>query len=83
MNYNYELLKEIHKNINNYVIEEEICKIKFGIIVSAIHKITEEKIAIKILSKNLLKNNIKQLTLINNEISSLKLLHHKNIIQLY
>ena len=83
MNCNYELLKEIPKNINNYVIEEEICKIKFGIIVSAIHKITEEKIAIKILSKNLLKNNIKQLTLINNEISSLKLLHHKNIIQLY
>ena len=73
----------IPKFINNYIIEKEIRKCNYGTIYSGLHKITDEKVAIKIISKNSLKTNINYLTLINNEISILKLLYHQNIIQLY
>ena len=79
-------LKEVEiipKFINNYIIDKEIRKCNFGTIYSGIHTLTDEKVSIKIISKNSLKTNIHYLTLINNEISLLKLLHHQNIIQLY
>ena len=76
-------VENIPKYINNYIIDKEIRKCKFGTIHSGIHKLTGEKVAIKIISKNSLKTNLHYLTLINNEISILKLFHHQNIIQLY
>ena len=71
------------KEINAYTIENEIGKSALGGVYSAINEYTEEKVAIKIISKESLQYNKTELTLINNEITILKLLNHKNIIKLY
>ena len=73
----------IPNNINSYNLGEEIEKSSYGSVYSATHKYTEEKVAIKILSKNKLMRNITEINLINNEIAILKILNHKNIIKLY
>ena len=71
------------KEINAYTIENEIGKSALGGVYSAINEYTDEKVAIKIISKESLQYNKTELTLINNEITILKLLNHKNIIKLY
>ena len=60
-------LKEVEiipKFINNYIIDKEIRKCNFGTIYTGIHTLTDEKVSIKIISKNSLKTNIHYLTLI-------------------
>ena len=79
----YIIDQPIPKNINSYILESEIDKCSFGSVYTATHKYTEEKVAIKILSKTQLQRNITEINLINNEISILKILNHKNIIKLY
>ena len=79
----YRIEQPIPKNINSYILESEIEKCSFGSVYTATHKYTEEKVAIKILSKTQLQRNITEINLINNEISILKILNHKNIIKLY
>ena len=78
-----ELIAQIPNTINAYTIENEIGKGELGGVYSAINQYTDEKVAIKILSKKTLQRNKSELSLINNEITILKILNHKNIIKLY
>ena len=73
----------IPKEINAYSIKNEIAKSALGGVYTAINEYTEEKVAIKIIDKERLQCNKLELALINNEITILKLLNHKNIIKLY
>ena len=75
--------KHLPREINAYTIGNEIGKSALGGVYSAINEFTDEKVAIKIISKDTLQYNKTELTLINNEITILKLLNHKNIIKLY
>ncbi|CAK9301824.1 unnamed protein product [Gordionus sp. m RMFG-2023] len=73
--------KKIHYHLANlYSIQETIgcggfCKVKL-----ATHILTGEKVAIKIIDKIVLKDDLKRAY---DEIEALKELHHKHIIQLY
>ena len=78
-----ELIAQIPNTINAYIIEKEIGKGTLGGVYSAINQYTDEKVAIKILFKKTLQRNKSELSLINNEITILKILNHKNIIKLY
>ena len=70
------------KIIGNYIIEELIDKGDISKVVSAKHIITGEKVAIKILNKKILKNDIMNLKRIKKEIQILKMVKHENIISL-
>ena len=78
-----DLLNQIPKIIGTYEISEELGAGLLGGVCSAIHKYTDERVAIKIFSKSSLQIYRSELPLINNEISVLKILNHKNIIKLY
>ena len=73
----------IPKEINAYSIKNEIAKSALGGVFTAVNEYTEEKVAIKIIDKERLQCNKSELALINNEITILKLINHKNIIKLY
>ena len=75
--------KNINKNIGPYKI---ISKIKEGDnskIYLAKSNYTGDEVAIKAISKEEFQKDIEDLTLISNQIESLKILKHKNIISLY
>ena len=55
----------IPKKINAYIIENEIGKGVFGSVHIATNQYTDEKVAIKIFSKNILQKNITELALVN------------------
>ena len=78
-----DLLNQIPKIIGTYEISEELGAGLLGGVCSAIHKYTDERVAIKIFSKSSLQIYRSELPLINNEISVLKILNHKNIIKIY
>ena len=65
-----------------FILGEEIGKGTFGVVRVATHIITGEKVAVKILYKNRIKeeNDKKRL---EKEIKILKILRHNNIVQLY
>ena len=68
--------------LSNYKYIRTIGEGTFGKVKLAIHILTGEKVAIKILQKNLIKGQ-KQYERIHNEIKYLKLLNHPNIIKIY
>ena len=68
--------------LSNYKYIKTIGEGTFGKVKLAIHILTGEKVAIKILQKNLIKGP-KQYERIQNEIKYLKLLNHPNIIKIY
>ena len=68
--------------INNYKYIKTIGEGTFGKVKLAIHIITGEKVAIKILEKNLIKGH-SEYERIEKEIKYLKLFNHPNIIQIY
>ena len=68
--------------LSNYKYIKTIGEGTFGKVKLAIHILTGEKVAIKILQKNLIKGQ-KQYERIQNEIKYLKLLNHPNIIKIY
>ena len=75
--------KNINKNIGPYKI---LNKIKEGLnskIYLAKSKYTDDEVAIKIISKKKIKDNLEDLILVSNQIESMKILKHKNIISLY
>ena len=76
---NNELL---YNNIKQYEIGEKIGEGNFGKVIIATHKITKEKVAMKILDKFRInrKDDKKRL---NREIEVLKQVNHHNIIKLY
>ena len=68
--------------LSNYKYIKNIGEGTFGKVKLAIHILTGEKVAIKILQKSLIKGE-KQYERIQNEIKYLKLLNHPNIIKIY
>ena len=71
------------KQIGDYTIGEEIGSGAFGKVVLGKHILTGEKVAIKILDKMILNETPEDYELVRQEISILKLVKHKFIVQLY
>jgi len=71
------------KQIGDYILGEEIGSGAFGKVVLGKHILTEEKVAIKILDKMILNQTPEDYELVKKEISILKLVKHKYIVQLY
>ena len=71
------------KQIGDYTLGEEIGSGAFGKVVLGKHILTGEKVAIKILDKMILNQTPEDYELVKQEISILKLVKHKFIVQLY
>ena len=71
----------ISNTIDQYIIEQKLGEGIFGTVKLATHKITKEKVAIKLLNKN--KITKAQQTLLSRELLILKKMNHFNIIKLY
>lgn len=80
--HNDEDLSKANK-IGNYMIAETIGEGAFGKVKKATHTLTGEKVAIKILNKQRMQQLSGDINKIQKEISILKKLRHKNLIQLY
>ena len=78
-----EFNTQIPKLIHNYELEKEISEIPYGKIFIGKNKYINQKVYIKIYNKFKLYTSFKQISFVNNEIFILKLLNHKNILQLY
>jgi len=63
-----------------YELRESLGQGKFGIVKSAIHKKTGKKVAVKMLKKASM--SVKDLEFVRNEIETLKMCQHPNIIKL-
>ena len=74
---------KIPKLIHNYELKEEISEIPYGKIYIGKNKYINQKVYIKIYNKFKLYTSFKEISYVNNEIFILKLLNHKNILQLY
>ena len=86
-NYNSEMVGSDKKNIfngkiENYLITKELGKGSCAVVKKAIHKITKEKFAIKIYTKEFLLDPQKR-SVVKNEINILKHLDNKYIMKLY
>ena len=75
-----ESIKE--KKLGNFIFQKKIGEGTFGKVILAKDEITDEKVAIKILNKEMIlkETNISKL---EREINILKLLRHNNIVHLY
>ena len=71
------------KQIGDYILGEEIGSGAFGKVLLGKHTLTEEKVAIKVLDKILLNQTPEDYELVKKEISILKLVKHRYIVQLY
>ena len=71
------------KQIGDYILGEEIGSGAFGKVLLGKHILTEEKVAIKVLDKMILNQTPEDYELVKKEISILKLVRHKYIVQLY
>ena len=71
------------KQIGNYRLGEEIGSGAFGKVILGLHIITGEKVAIKILDKIILSQTPEDYELVKQELSILKIVKHKHIVQLY
>ena len=71
------------KQIGDYILGEEIGSGAFGKVLLGKHILTEEKVAIKVLDKMILNQTPEDYELVKKEISILKLVKHKYIVQLY
>ena len=69
-------------SLKNYSFIKTIGEGTFGKVKLALHKITNEEVAIKILEKAKIKNN-KDLERIDKEIKYMKMLNHPNIVKIY
>ena len=74
--------KEYSKKLGNYILNEKIGIGTFSKVTKAIHTLTGEKVAVKILDKSKIKDNI-DIERITREIEILKSISHPNITQLY
>ena len=73
---------EYNKKVGNYLLTEQIGLGTFSKVTKAIHILTKEKVAIKILDKSKIKDKI-DIERIYREIEILKSINHPNISQLY
>ena len=74
---------KIIKQIGNYTLGMELGRGAFGKVVLGKHIITGETVAVKILDKIILSQTPEDYELVKKEMSILKLVKHKYIIQLY
>ena len=81
---NYSVSPDIsvYKKIGNYILTTTLGKGTFSKVKLGIHLPTNKKVAVKILSKNKIKDQ-EDLSHINREIQILEILNHPNILQLY
>ena len=71
------------KQIGNYTLGAEVGSGAFGKVVLGKHNLTGETVAIKILDKMILSQTPEDYELVRQEISILKIVKHKYIVQLY
>jgi 5'-AMP-activated protein kinase catalytic alpha subunit len=64
-----------------YEVKEKLGNGKFGLVRLGVHKLTQRKVAVKIMSKKQMSNQ--DLELVRTEIEILKVCQHPNIIRLY
>ena len=81
-NINKKVLQVKEKYIGSYLLGKTLGEGTFGKVKLAIHKHTNENVAIKILDKSKMIEN-DDVTRVQKEINILKKLKHKNVIQLY
>ena len=74
-------MTEDYSEINNYSLEEDIGQGNFGKVKLAIYKPTNEKFAIKIINKNMLKIKMRNVIFKENEI--ITKFNHINVIYVY
>ena len=74
--------REYTKKVGNYILSDQIGTGTFSKVTKAIHILTGEKVAVKILDKSKIKDNI-DIERISREIEILKSISHPNIAQLY
>ena len=81
---NYSVSPDIsvYKQIGNYILTSTLGEGTFSKVKLGIHLPTNKKVAIKILSKNKIKDK-EDLIRINREIQILEILNHPNILRLY
>lgn len=83
MIYHDAALNNKQKRKGDYIFGETIGQGAFAKVKIATHIYTQEKVAIKIFDKSIFVDNERDLCRVQKEISILKRLRHKNIIQLY
>ena len=66
-----------------FILGEEIGKGTFGLVKTATHIITGEKVAVKMLYKEKILKDESERKRLEKEIKILKILRHRNIVQLY
>jgi serine/threonine protein kinase len=71
-----------HNSLKNYEFIKTIGEGTFGKVKLAVHKLTAEQVAIKILEKSKIKSK-KDLERIEKEIKYMKNLNHPNIVKIY
>ena len=81
-NFNSIAKKEYTKKVGNYILSEQIGLGTFSKVTKATHTLTGEQVAVKILDKSKIKDNI-DIERISREIEILKSISHPNISQLY
>ena len=81
-NFNKITKNEYNKKVGNYILSEKIGLGTFSKVTKATHILTGEKVAVKILDKSKIKDNI-DIERISREIEILKSISHPNISQLY
>ena len=74
--------KEFSKKIGDYILFDQIGQGTFSKVTSAVHTITEQIVAVKILDKSKIEDKV-DIERINREIEILKHISHPNICQLY
>ena len=75
-------IKDKDKLLKEYTFLKKIGQGTFGVVILAIHKITNEKVAIKILDKEKITQKT-DIARVKKEIDILKKLRHKNIVHLF
>ena len=75
-------IKDKDKLLKEYTFLKKIGQGTFGVVMLAIHKITNEKVAIKILDKEKITQKT-DISRVKKEIEILKKLRHNNIVHLY
>ena len=70
------------RNIGNYILGKTIGQGTFGKVKLGTHTLTDEKVAVKILEKERIKD-VADVERVAREIHILQLIRHPNIIQLY
>ena len=75
--------KEIPDTIKSYKIEKETYKLSTITLYTATNTDINEKVLIHIFPKEKLLTNANEVTFMNNQVYLMKILNHKNILQLY